>query len=360
MPRQERIVAYDLIRSFAILCVLSIHSIEGLIYYDVIMYKTTLPFWDWILQTIIYIIGRLGVPMFLMLTGALLLPRTIQSIKVHFKQKVLPLYAITVSWLMIYHVFYIIKNHTSLENIKVIKLIVSSLFLDTSIGLHFWYMPVIIGIYVFIPIMSRIVETFSSNSLILYSSIVLGMFSLLPTLWRFLLVNNIPNFVGNLFNMQTGFLFGLYPMYCLWGYLCSERRILEKIKTSWLLVLFITCFIILTLLQYQCYYKQNPEFGYYFWYDDFFIVLLSLLLYELMSRIKFKKNIENIFNRLSKASFGIYLVHILLLYTIMNYVKNQTAWGWEKQYLVLFGFTLLSSWFISSLFQRIPLLKKIV
>lgn len=362
MDYNKRIPIYDFIRCIAIICVISIHDIEGLSYWDVLTFNSTLNYCDWIVQTIIYIIGRLGVPFFLMLTGTLTLSHSFDSnndIISYFKNKVLPLYFVTVAWIFIYFLAYQLKSFTLLN---ILKFLFKSLFLDSSSGLHLWYMPMIIGIYIFIPIISKIVKCFSSKFLLVYCIIVLFMSSVLPTVWLFLQINNLTKFnISTLSNIQSGFTLSIYPIYCILGYLCTKEKIFKYVKTHLLILIVCISLISLIALQFQCYYLKVRTYGHYLSYINIFIVIISICLFELLGRVFIDNHSRLIYfsTNISKLSFGIYLIHIIFLYAIMDNVKQMSA-CWELKYLLLFVFTFLTSFLFSYIIKKIPVLKRLV
>ena len=67
---KERIQKFDIARTFAILCVVLCHSVEAA--YSNVAYKQ-LSNISQIFRIVFFTLGRLGVPIFLFLTGALIL-----------------------------------------------------------------------------------------------------------------------------------------------------------------------------------------------------------------------------------------------------------------------------------------------
>lgn len=87
-----RIQSFDIARSFAIICVVLCHSIE-FAYSNV--YYLNLSENSQIFRIIFFTISRLGVPIFLFLTGALILKKQIESdddILKFYKNNLLPLF----------------------------------------------------------------------------------------------------------------------------------------------------------------------------------------------------------------------------------------------------------------------------
>ena len=64
----------DIIRATAILCVVLCHSVEAF-YRPVLLGQLRLSFPFWNIENLLFTVGRIGVPLFLATTGALMLPR---------------------------------------------------------------------------------------------------------------------------------------------------------------------------------------------------------------------------------------------------------------------------------------------
>ena len=104
---KNRIIYLDIARTFAIIFVVLCHSVE-------LIYKMNLQGWisislnARIFKTIVFTLGRIGVPLFLFLTGYLLLNRKYDNdadIKKFYKKNLLPLIVTTEVWILIYNIY---------------------------------------------------------------------------------------------------------------------------------------------------------------------------------------------------------------------------------------------------------------
>ena len=110
-------------------------------------------------------ISRLGVPIFLLLTGYLTLSKEINSdedVKKFYKRNLLPIVITTEIWIVLYTIFIWMWRKQEFNYIVLIK---RMLFLDIDMFSNMWYMPMIIGMYIAIPFLSKIVKTYSMKSL---------------------------------------------------------------------------------------------------------------------------------------------------------------------------------------------------
>lgn len=172
---KKRIVWLDYARSFAIFSVVVIHSLEMVYKMDFAdlmkIGEVSLLFRD-----IVFAFGRTGVPIFLALTGFLLLDRdfsTSEKIIKFYKRNLLPLWLTTVIWIVIYFVAGVAKGTMEPDYIGLLK---DVLFLRTYLMGHMWYMPMIIGMYVALPFVSNAVKNISSKVLAIPFCIVVFLY----------------------------------------------------------------------------------------------------------------------------------------------------------------------------------------
>ena len=150
MQAKKRIVSLDLIRSIAIFLVVLTHASDKSYAYFSLDIIPKLSSIHRIFAVILHILGRSGVPLFLFLTGYLLIDRDYENNKAvdFWKKHLIPL-IITSSILgCIYFIYNIIveKHPLSLS-----RLLTELFFYQQYEGTQFWYVPMIIGIYLFIP-----------------------------------------------------------------------------------------------------------------------------------------------------------------------------------------------------------------
>lgn len=352
-----RNVSFDVIRCVAIILVVLIHCTDTLCYYDIQRGTMGVSFPTWMVQTTISIFGRLGVPLFLMLTGALMLGREYETYGKFFKKKVLPLIYIAVIWFFLY---FILQSFLQgkLTWTVFFQSLGKALVLDGSKGPHLWYMPMIIGIYLFLPLMSRLVKACETKELLVYFAIALGIITITPMLNLFIEINGGEQNFIKIGNIKDGILFTLYPLYVIGGYLCVKRGVLHKVSAGVLWGCLVVGVVVLGLIQYQYYVllqeKAVKYIGSYLWYNNFFIFICGVALFELMSRINLKnKRLIAITRSLSIYSFGIYLIHIIFRILFAGWVRS-LPYSLNVKVLVLFAICLSLSWAAVWIGSKIP------
>lgn len=301
---EQRIQSFDIARTFAILCVVLCHSVETA--YANIKYASLSSF-SQIFRIVFFSIGRLGVPIFLFLTGALVLKKQIETdedIIKFYKKNLLPLLITVEIWNIIYNLFNWIRG----EEFSFEVLFKNILFFEQVDMNNMWYMLMILGIYVAIPFISIIVKKVSFKTIIIPMFLVFVASSLLPSINVILEMFNIEQYK---IVLDLNFLGGVYGLYILCGYYINNNS-LKKYNNIFLISMFLLFFSITCIIQYWSYLK---DINYNVWYDFVTLFVCSIFLFEIFNRVKnVKKNIFiSVTEYLSKISLAIFFVHKIVL-----------------------------------------------
>lgn len=95
---KSRKIWLDVVRATAILCVVLCHSVEAF-YRPVLLGQLQVSFPLWNIENLLFTVGRMGVPLFLATTGALILPRDYPDVSAFYKKSLLPLFLTTEIWI---------------------------------------------------------------------------------------------------------------------------------------------------------------------------------------------------------------------------------------------------------------------
>lgn len=158
--KQRRVIFIDYIRALAILMVIMCHVIDvncmfWLGYQDMSGARQI------ILYTLL-IFGRCGVPLFLMITGYLLLDRDYSQgkWKSFYLHKWLHLFLLTEIWFIIYEGFSVfVQGNPFVGKNLVLRL----LFVKEPALSHAWYLPVILGLYLLLPVFALVWKKLSNR-----------------------------------------------------------------------------------------------------------------------------------------------------------------------------------------------------
>ena len=328
MAEKKRIIWMDISRTVAIIFVVICHVIETE-YYSVRMGKLSVSNELWLFENIFFTLGRLGVPLFLMLTGTLMLNRE-YNIKQFYKKSLLPLFLTTEIWTVINYFYHCIQYSVefSLKN-----LIANMAFVKNSPLNHMWYTPMILGIYLVIPFVAKALKNVRFSDVLLPLIVSFGAFSIVP------IFNAIAGEVISFFPdanliINVGFLGSLYGMVMILGHYVGKEALLQKVPSIILILIFVVSFALNTLGARYFYSNELFHSDIFGWYTSPFIIVSAVCLFELIKRIPIKECPKTVL-LISKGSFAIYLIHNLVLISF-NFLLR------EHQLLTDYTFVVLS------------------
>lgn len=345
--KQERIIWLDWARAFAILSVILVHVSEGVFPFrlDGI---TAYPVAQETLLFSLFTLGRFGVPFFLFLTGYLLLPRnfTVERTVSFWKNRLLGLFFTTEIWIILLEIFWSRVFGTGWDFVSVLK---KMCFLEPSSISHMWYMPMILGIYCFLPLISNALRSLNAKLLFFPLMVVFLFTSVFPSVGLFLQAHGGSALNSPVIDLEFGG--GYFGLLLILGYIvyCGGFRRFP----SWTLVL--TVALLFGLAVFSQIWLYSAGFQYNIWYDFLPLIPASVCLFELFSRIKFPSS--GLITYLSKASFGIYLVHSPIRILLIRHIPIADSY---IKFTVVYVCTLLVSCLFVFVFSRIRFLKKVL
>lgn len=353
---KKRIAWLDFARSLAIFSVVVVHSLE-------MVYK--LEFNDMmkigevslIFRDIVFTFGRTGVPIFLALTGFLLLDRdfsTSDKILKFYKKNLLPLWLTTVIWIVIYFIAGVLKGTMEADFVGLLK---DVLFLRTYLMGHMWYMPMIIGMYVALPFVSNAIKNISSKVLAIPYCIVLFLY------FVFSLISVLENSFGFDLELErkldTTFLGGTYGVYIIFGLFC-KRGDLKKIKTPVVWAISALGFVFTV---FMIWLSNSHGYDFHLWYDFPGIFLASMFAFEGFSRMKLESKAAKLatplVTQISVVSLGMYFIHKPIINDISSFIVG-LGFGRGISLVILVAAAFVSSFVIAFIISKIPVVKKLL
>ncbi|MDD3597076.1 acyltransferase family protein [Sulfuricurvum sp.] len=276
----------DLLRVISMINIVFLHVVA--------FYSTSAPFdsgefVSWFIKTLNYSLFW-SVPLFLMLSGSLLLNKFHEPTSVFYAKRLHKVLIPTAFWSFVYLIYLYFERDFSLFNII-------GALLKGKPYYHLWFMFAIIGIYLFTPYLRVLVQNLHQPQL---KHLILLIFI-------FVFGNN---YIGWYFHNQENIFsqFISYIGYFLLGYyLMNDKEKLLRFK-SYYLPLFILSTLLVslaTVIEKDIYHIGVPTNAR--WTPFVFIESVSLFLYFITRDIRIKHS-----DTLKKAagySFGIYLIH---------------------------------------------------
>ena len=252
------------------------------------------------------VVCKISVPLFFMISGALLLKKYDESPKILIKRIFRIICALTIFSFLSYLQQINLGNETF--NIKrFFTIMIESDWLNV-----FWYLYAFIAYLITLPFM-RILAKHMNNKHYLYLVILQLSFTGIIPIALYLLYQGNHNINPN---FSISWILGHYPIYPLIGHYLENRLDIKKVHTKNILLLWLSNIFCIGLICYVTYFNnlQTGAFPQTF--------LMSLILINCITvYITFKKiwsnystgHIGNIINSVGKCTFGIYLLHGLIL-----------------------------------------------
>ena len=309
---------------------------------------------EWNIFNIYDSLVRWGVPIFVMISGTLFLQKDFEIIKIYHKY-LLRLIIAFIFWSIIYAIYMSLKNKLNL---------IDFIYEVLSGHYHMWYIFMISGLYIITPLLKKIAE---SKNITRYYIILATIFTFIINMFIDNIIpvtrfanNKIVNIlIKHYHDLNLNLLFG-YTCYYLLGYYLSRFNICLKKKKQLYLATIICLFLttILTLV-----YSRKMGYFYSGFYNNLSIntMIESVGIYTFIKDLFKNKQQNKFLVYISKHTFGIYLVHVLIIDILDDILHFNTL---SINPIISIPFitiaTFIISLFISIILKKIPLLKKYI
>ena len=259
---------------------------------------------QWRVANYIYVARNCCVPLFFMLSGILLLNRDYST----YKSLIMSSLKFVIFYIAGATVFYMIRNSQNLSTRSIMTSIASGIQNPS----HFWYLAELVGVYLFVPILRKIV---SEKRLCKYYLTLWGVYFILlhnVEVWFEISNNDFLSVVANVlssfhakeFYTYAGYLvlgyylFYIYDRYIkwyVWGVLLVGSIVFPALINEWYVS--ITQTSIPTIWEYNSFSALIQTSCY--------IIIAK----QYLSRIKTSEFMSKSLTEISEATFGIYLIH---------------------------------------------------
>jgi len=320
----------------------------------VVMIHVTMDFYQFENSTLSYMLGnvfdslsRYGVPLFVMISGALMLDENKNiPIKKLFTKYILNVVLLFVSWSIICTFFATVEMLSLGKEVSFSEVIINLVFG----GFHMWYLIMIIGLYLTVPILKLFVKKENSDK-IAYIILVSLFFVFLPPLLSSLSsISGVFSFAGKqLARFEYGFI-GVYPTYFITGWYVFHVGIKHK-KTVCLLAVNSVLLVILSV-------QVTGDYTNAYSNGNILIYAYSLGVFTFINSLCKNRDSKRSIETLSKLTFGVYIVHVLVLRAInLLFDSSQLT---LLSVVARFGLTTVISFAISYIMSIIPGVRKLV
>ncbi|MBQ3567209.1 MAG: acyltransferase [Oscillospiraceae bacterium] len=361
MKASRRIYYIDLARFIAIISITLNHAVSRSfdIYGDNLAEFNELPVYMTIIKCVTYVFSRIGVPLFLMISGALMLPRDYtqpEKIKGFVKGNWLNLFITTEIWLVIMFWFLNMTHGSDLRTHglgrALFSFVENQLFVNQTTFPSMWYMPMILCVYLMIPIISVAVNKIDRKYFILPLAIAVVSGMIVPTFNAGLEAAGSYRSVD--FALSITDLFSVYLIPLVMGYFVSQG-VLKKLSNIVVITVSATSFILVCAFQFWIYTTGS---NYSVRYESLGLLICSVFLFEALRRIKNSTGTHKIVTEISKISFAIYFLHIIIMTVLQKVLYEFPIDNKLIALIILEVGSFIGSIIIIEILKKIPVIKK--
>ena len=326
---KQRIVWIDFARTVAIIAIVANHAISRVFmnYADQYVEFANQDLYSQVFKSIVTTFSWLGVPLFLMITGALILNKSFETeedIKYFYQHNWIRLVIATIIWGIIgyiYRTLVLYPTNHFLLNEWCIGLIQNVFYINKNEFGSFWYTNMLVFIYTLLPVINVYLKKFTCRSLLmpLFLIFVAGIF--IPTINKYLVMADLPTYS---FSLLSNVRFQTFQMseflallYVVIGYMINNGA-LYQLGTKKNAIYFILFFTVTCFLQL---YGYSHTYDFVTGYNSIGICISSILLFNYIRQRANSISRKDIFERIAIRAFGIYEIHIIVLETIFKYTQ---------------------------------------
>lgn len=340
----NRIIQLDVLRVLAALAVVWLHTSAQ-------RWVACYPSVEWQIRNVNDSLVRWCVPLFVMISGALFLnPLKKIDIKSLYTKNIIRIILIFLFWSFIYEVY----NGTLKYGLK-------CLVLNTIHGpFHFWFLKMLIGLYITIPVMRTIIENKKIEQYFIGISLVTSFF--FPML--FYIIGHVNySFLEFLKNNYDEFGISIavgYVGYFVLGHYLMNNKINEALKKIICVLGILSVFTVCFLTYYFSCRLGYPE-NFWYGYLNMFTFFEAVTLFVVVKDLQIAPIYHAALISASKLSLGIYIIHPLVMMILFDFFNIDSASLNPIYFIPLFAIIVFGiSYLISFILNKIPFLKKFV
>lgn len=321
---------------------IALHCVVGYVN-DTDMYGTG----TWWLCSIINSFGRMGVPVFFMLSGFLLLSGSgALDIRAFYKKRFLKLAAPFLAWDAVYYL-----EGCAVRGSWAILPFFQQLVQQGS-KYHLWFIYQIMGLYLLTPFLKKIVDHSSTRELLVFLAVVL----LQPTVFRLVNVVQPVFHIAPFLALVEGYV-GFY----LLGYLLGTREVPPRLRRA----IYLLGIVGMAGGTWGNYWYSSPEKISFYFSEGYSVMqymtagALFLFMKEYGGRLP--RRAADWARGLAGLTFGIYFVHVLVLDLLVaaegHLASGVPLAGWVVINILL---VIAASTCAAFLFSRLPVIRRLI
>jgi surface polysaccharide O-acyltransferase-like enzyme len=304
-PAAQRSLFVDAARSYAISLIVLLH-VSAAMMYD---FSSEHP-GNWLIANAVNSFTRSGVPLFVMISGMLLLNSAkTESLSAFFLKRFRRVVVPLIGWTAIYFLWRVLVYRESLPFDVAVRKVLSG-----TVAPQFWFVYMLLGLYLATPILRVYIRHAERSNLVYFSC-----------LW--LVAATLPPMIQRISGIQLGLEFAVatsFVGYFVLGHVLSDARLTRRQAVLCGVVVLASAAVI-TIATYTATRRSGALDGFYQSPMNPIVVIMSVATFLFLKALPF----ENLSARSSglaqavvffgSASFGVFWVHILVMKVL--------AWG---------------------------------
>jgi len=311
----KRFAYMDVIRIIAVFLVIVNHTNSAVFQASS---PDTLTWW---LSIVWYYCSKIGVPLFVMVSGACLLPK-VDTYKKAF-QRMLRIGIVLVLFSYVYFIVYVLQHYGGIKDVLNLAGFFKIIW-QTPITDSYWYLYFYIGLMLMLPWLQRLARTMKKQDMLYFILLSFGLGAVWPLLTHYAPALSMSNYFNTpLFAIYIGIFFTGHYM---------QKHIENPSKVLCTVVIIISL-AASALLTYREYLAVSGT-GVYWFMDErtapsIFIILCAAAVMLLLKAVVQtpEKQMKSHLQTLGGCAFGIYLIQDLLIaltrYSIFTPLANQ-------------------------------------
>ncbi len=353
MAVKEKYFWVDVLRFFAIAAVVSVHVAA-----DIVTEWRSVPLSAWWTANFYDSLARGAVPVFVMLSGALLLPQ-VESYRVFFRKRLRRILIPFVAWIVFYLLWQKCFYEPSLGLPEAVRRAVNG-----EVHFHLWFLYMITGLYLVVPFL-RVFTAHATRQDLLYFLGLCFVIASFGPFWEGL--------DGLFFHTGLRLRIPVESVQGFIGYFLLGFALTKEAKPSWVtgaallwFGAFLLCFlgsgwIVFHANKFPSLFYDNLAPNVALYAASFFVIVK-----ETVPRLEMRlsEGVKRIVLSLSAASFGIYLIHPVFIDVfnharlgfVLNALMGHPAWSIPLTSFAVYLFSYMAVLGI----RKIPLLKTTV
>jgi surface polysaccharide O-acyltransferase-like enzyme len=298
---------------------------------------------DWWICNIANTFGRFAVPVFVMISGFLLLGRyddLSTFLSKRFKRVAIPFLVWTVFYIVWGNFYGIPSEKTNFINGQFwIRLLTGG----GGGSFHLWFVYMLLGLYAFVPVVSRWLKTATDSEIIYF--IILWFVSSTVYPW-------LNRWFGFQINYELRYFSG-YIGYFVLGYWLGNKQLS---LSNWLTgIIFLLAWGITAWVVFEASWGVKSYVNFYTDYLSPSVILMSISIFVFFKNALNHEFLPSVMSRLDALSYGIYLAHIWVMrilsrnYKINFAFKDNALIGVPLHFLLCMFLCFGLVWFLSKI-----------